>query len=152
MTFPAPDRISDRNPGDIAALRAFAPTLILLVISLLINYVDRGNLALAAPLLKIDWGMSASQLGILLSAFFWTYTALQFVMGLFVDRWGANRLMALGFLGWSLATILTGAAMGFFTLLAMRLLLGIGESVMFPASSKILAEHLPEHARGLPTA
>jgi len=148
VTFPAPDRISDRNPGDIAALRAFAPTLILLVISLLINYVDRGNLALAAPLLKIDWGMSASQLGILLSAFFWTYTALQFVMGLFVDRWGANRLMALGFLGWSLATILTGAAMGFFTLLAMRLLLGIGESVMFPASSKILAEHLPEHARG----
>jgi MFS transporter, ACS family, D-galactonate transporter len=139
---------TDRTAGDTAALRAFAPTLILLVISLLINYVDRGNLALAAPLLKTEWGMSASQLGILLSAFFWTYTALQFVMGLFVDRWGANRLMALGFLAWSLATVLTGAAMGFVTLLAMRLLLGIGESVMFPASSKILAQHLPEHARG----
>jgi MFS family permease len=138
----------DKTTGDIAALRAFAPTLILLVISLLINYVDRGNLALAAPLLKIEWGMSASQLGILLSAFFWTYTALQFVMGLFVDRWGANRMMALGFLAWSLATVLTGAAMGFVTLLAMRLLLGIGESVMFPASSKILAQNLPEHARG----
>ena len=138
----------DRTTSDSAALRAFAPTLILLVISLLINYVDRGNLALAAPLLKIEWGMSASQLGVLLSAFFWTYTALQFVMGLFVDRWGANRLMALGFLAWSLATMLTGAAMGFVTLLAMRLLLGVGESVMFPASSKILAQHLPEHARG----
>src|SRR6185437_3802939 len=92
--------------------------------------------------------MSASQLGLLLSAFFWTYTALQFVMGLFVDRWGANRMMALGFLAWSVATILTGAAMGFATLLVLRLLLGVGESVMFPASSKILAEHLPEHARG----
>ena len=134
--------------GDIAALRAFAPALILLVVALLINYVDRGNLALAAPLLKVQWGMSASQLGILLSAFFWTYTALQFVMGLFVDRWGANRMMALGFVAWSLATILTGAAIGFMTLLAMRLVLGVGESVMFPASSKILAQHLPEHSRG----
>ena len=136
------------NAVDSAALRSFAPTLILLVIALLINYVDRGNLALAAPLLKIEWGMTASQLGVLLSAFFWTYTALQFVMGLFVDRWGANRMMALGFLAWSLATVLTGAAMGFATLLAMRLLLGVGESVMFPASSKIMAQHLPEHARG----
>ncbi len=133
---------------DRTALRRFAPTLILLVIALLINYVDRGNLALAAPLLKIEWGMTASQLGVLLSAFFWTYTALQFVMGLCVDRWGANRMMALGFLAWSLATVLTGAAMGFATLLAMRLLLGVGESVMFPASSKILARHLPEHVRG----
>ncbi len=139
---------SDETPGDRAALQIFAPTLILLVIALLINYVDRGNLALAAPLLKIEWGMSASQLGLLLSAFFWTYTALQFVMGLFVDRWGANRMMAFGFLAWSLATVLTGAAMGFATLLGLRLLLGVGESVMFPASSKILAEHLPEHARG----
>lgn len=144
MTSPG----SVETTGDRAALRAFVPTLVLLVVALLINYVDRGNLALAAPLLKIEWGMTASQLGLLLSAFFWTYTALQFVMGLFVDRWGANRMMALGFLTWSLATVLTGAAMGFVTLLAMRLLLGVGESVMFPASSKIMAQHLPEHARG----
>jgi MFS family permease len=139
---------SSETAADRAALRAFAPTLILLVIALLINYVDRGNLALATPLLKTEWGMTASQLGLLLSGFFWTYTALQFVMGLFVDRWGANRMMALGFLVWSLATVLTGATLGFATLLAMRLLLGVGESVMFPASSKIMAQHLPEHARG----
>jgi MFS family permease len=136
------------NVGDSAALRKFMPTLVLLVLALLINYVDRGNLALASPVLKIEWGMTPSQLGILLSAFFWTYTVLQFIMGLLVDRWGANRLMALGFLVWSLATVLTGAAMGFAALLALRLLLGVGESVMFPASSKIMAQHLPEHARG----
>jgi len=143
VTFP-----SEIGTADSAALRKFVPTLVLLVLALLINYVDRGNLALAAPVLKIEWGMTPSQLGVLLSAFFWTYTALQFVMGLIVDRWGANRLMALGFLAWSLATVLTGAAMGFATLLALRLLLGVGESVMFPASSKIMAQHLPEHARG----
>ena len=148
MTFLSTNESRTGNAGDSVALRRFAPTLALLALAVLINYVDRGNLALAAPLLKIEWGMTASQLGVLLSAFFWTYTALQFVMGLFVDRWGANRLMALGFLVWSVATVLTGAAMGFATLLALRLLLGVGESVMFPASSKIMAGHLPEHARG----
>lgn len=135
--------IAKRTP-----LRAFAPTLILLALAVLINYIDRGNLALAAPLLKVEWGTSASQLGLLLSAFFWTYTALQFVMGVFVDRLGAGRLMSLGFLVWSVSTALTGAALGFVSLLALRLLLGVGESVMFPASSKILAQHLPEQARG----
>jgi MFS transporter, ACS family, D-galactonate transporter len=134
--------------ADTAGVRAFAPTLILLALAVLINYVDRGNLALAAPLLKVQWGTTPSQLGLLLSGFFWTYTALQFVMGHFIDRLGASRLMALGFLLWSIATMLTGAAIGFLSLLALRLLLGVGESVMFPASSKILARHLPEHARG----
>lgn len=133
---------------DHVGMLNFAPALVLLVIAVLINYVDRGTLALAAPLLKTEWGTTASQLGLLLSAFFWTYTALQFVMGIFVERFGANRLMALGFLIWSLATAATGAAMGFAMMLGMRLLLGVGESVMFPASSKILARHLPEHVRG----
>jgi MFS family permease len=131
-----------------AALRLFAPTLILLVVAVLINYADRGNLALAAPLLKVEWSITASQLGLLLSAFYPTYTALQFVMGPLVDRFGSNRMMALGFLLWSVATVLTGAAIGFVSLLMFRLLLGVGESVMFPASSKILAQHLPEKARG----
>jgi MFS family permease len=58
-----------------------APALALLAISLLVNYVDRGNLSIAAPLLKGELHLSASQLGILLSGFFWTYTALQFVSG-----------------------------------------------------------------------
>ena len=138
----------DGNAKTTMALRAFAPTLILLVLAVLINYVDRGNLALAAPLLKVEWGINASQLGLLLSAFFWTYTALQFAMGPLVDRFGANRMMALGFLLWSVATVLTGAAVGFASLLMFRLLLGTGESVMFPASSKILAANLPEKARG----
>ncbi len=59
--------------------------LTLLVVSVFINYVDRGNLSIAAPILKNELGISASQLGILLSSFFWTYTALLFVCGWFVD-------------------------------------------------------------------
>ena len=122
--------------------------LTLLVASVFINYVDRGNLSIAAPLLKNELGISASQLGILLSSFFWTYTVLLFVCGWFVDRFDVNRVLALGFLVWSLATAATGLVSGFTMLLIMRLILGMGESVAFPCYSKLLAQHLPEHARG----
>jgi MFS family permease len=133
-------------------LRAFAPTLVLLLLAVLINYVDRGNLSLAAPLIKSEWHISASQLGILFSAFFWTYMSLQFVVGWMVDRWNVNLIMAVGFLVWSLSTAATGLATGFGMMLVMRLMLGVGESVMFPASSKICALHLPEHCRGIANA
>jgi hypothetical protein len=129
-------------------LRAFAPALVLLAIFALINFIDRGNLSIAAPLLKEELRISASELGILLSAFFWTYTAMQFVSGWIVDRFEVNRVIAAGFLLWSLATAATGLVRGFTMLLAMRLMLGIGESVMSPAYSKILSFHLPEHHRG----
>jgi ACS family D-galactonate transporter-like MFS transporter len=126
----------------------FAIPLLLLVLSVLINYIDRGNLSIAAPLLKEEFGISASQLGILLSAFFWTYTALLFVCGWLIDCFDVNRVLALGFLLWSLATAATGFVHGFTMLLVIRLILGIGESVAFPCYSKILAWHLPEHRRG----
>ena len=131
--------------------RKFSPfglPLLLLALSVLINYIDRGNLSIAAPLLKDELGISASQLGVLFSAFFWSYTVLLFICGLFIDRFNVNRVLALGFLLWSLATAATGIVHGFAMLLAMRLLLGVGESAAFPCYSKILAQHLPEHRRG----
>jgi ACS family D-galactonate transporter-like MFS transporter len=126
----------------------FTPTLVLLTLCGLINYVDRGNLSIAAPLLKAELGLSASQLGILFAAFFTTYTGMQFVIGWVVDRFDVNRVLAAGFLLWSLATALTGVVRGFAMLLGMRLILGIGESVAVPSCSKIIARHLPEHRRG----
>jgi ACS family D-galactonate transporter-like MFS transporter len=113
-----------------------------------VNYVDRGNLSIAAPILKDELRISASQLGILFSAFFWSYTALLFVSGWLVDRFDVNLVIAIGYLVWSLATATTGLVHGFALLLVMRLILGIGESVAFPACSKILAMHLPESSRG----
>src|SRR5215813_3437641 len=127
--------------------KQFAAPLTLLFIAILINYVDRGNLSIAAPLLKDELGISASQLGLLLSGFFWTYTAMQFVSGWLVDRFEVNLVIAAGYLLWSAATGLTGVVTGFTMLLVMRLLLGVGESVAFPCCSKILALHLPEQYR-----
>src|SRR5215468_6137685 len=111
---------------------AFSRVLALLFLSVFINYVDRSNLSIAAPLLKNELGISASQLGILLSAFFWTYTAMLFVCGWFVDRFDASRVLAVGYLVWSLSTAATGLVHGFAMLLLARLVLGTGESVAFP--------------------
>jgi ACS family D-galactonate transporter-like MFS transporter len=121
---------------------------LLLSVSILINYVDRGTLAIAAPLLKEDLRLSPSQLGVLLSAFFWTYAFCQILSGWLVDRFDVNRLLALGFLIWSLATLGTGLTRGFAMLLFARLCLGIGESVAYPSYSKIIAKHFNAEHRG----
>jgi MFS transporter, ACS family, D-galactonate transporter len=137
-----------RAADESQRLGPFASGLGLLVICVLINYVDRGNISVAGPLLKQELGLSASQLGILFAAFFSTYTAMQFVVGWLVDRFDVNRILAAGFLIWSLATAATGVVRGFTMLLAMRLILGIGESVAFPSCVKILGQQVPEHHRG----
>jgi len=134
---------------DDASRQSFAPLLILLGLAIVINYVDRGNLSIAAPIIKNELQLSATQLGLLLSAFFYTYTVLQFVVGGVVDRFGANRVLSGGLLLWSLATIAMGFAGGFAALLAWRLLLGVGESVAFPCTSKVIAQHIPAENRGL---
>jgi MFS transporter, ACS family, D-galactonate transporter len=127
---------------------ALARVAVLLGISIFLNYIDRGTLSLAAPFLKEELGLSATQLGILLSSFFWTYAAFQIVSGWLVDRTNANWVLALGVFFWSAATLGTGFVHGFKLLLAMRLLLGIGESVSYPSCNKIIAKHFSESNRG----
>jgi ACS family D-galactonate transporter-like MFS transporter len=122
--------------------------LVLLGFSVFINYIDRGNLSIAAPLLKDEFGLSASQLGILLSSFFWTYASFQIVSGWLADRFDVKWVMAAGFFLWSTATAVTGVVRGFAVLLGVRLVLGIGESVAYPSYSKIIARHFPEEHRG----
>jgi MFS transporter, ACS family, D-galactonate transporter len=123
--------------------------LVLLGISVFINYIDRGNLSIAAPMLKDELRISATQLGILLSAFFWTYACLQPIAGWLVDRVNVNWVIAVGFFLWSAATAATGLVRTFSMLFALRLLLGIGESVAYPSYSKIIALNFPEEHRGL---
>src|SRR5258707_5335406 len=121
---------------------------VLLALSIFINYIDRGNLALAAPLIKDELGLSFYQIGLLLSSFFWTYAIFQIVSGWLVDRFPVNWVLALGILLWSAATFGTGLFSGFKLLLAMRLILGIGESVAYPSYSKIISHHFSESQRG----
>jgi MFS family permease len=124
----------------------------LLALSALINYIDRGNLSIAAPLLKGELGLSFSQLGILLSSFFWTYSLFLPVSGWLADRFDAKWVMAIGFFLWSGATAATGGLHAFGALLAARLMLGIGESVAYPCYARTLVRHVPEVGRGFANA
>ena len=129
--------------------RAMLPVLILLALSAFINFVDRGNLSAAAPLLKNELGLSDVRLGILLGAFFYSYAFFQIASGWLVDHIDVKWMLAAGFFVWSVATAATGLAGSFALLLAARLVLGVGESVVYPSYSKILARYFSEDQRGL---
>jgi MFS family permease len=136
-----------------AGPRATSSLLVtLLALAIFIHALDRGNFGTAAPLIKDDLGLSNSQIGVLLSAFFWSYVPSHLLAGWLIGQVNAYRTLALGLALWSIATFLTGLAGGFATLFALRLLLGLGESAGFPASSELLAAHLPEDKRGAANA
>ena len=120
----------------------------LLAIVLLINYVDRGALPTAVPLIQHDLKLDNEQVGRLLSAFFWVYAFVQVPVGWLAERYGAQRVLAGGLIVWSAATMLVGVTSSFAMLLALRLLLGLGESVGFPAVSKLVAAVVPVEALG----
>src|SRR5438552_13522583 len=124
----------------------------LLLLSVCINYVDRGSLSVAAPILSEEFSLSPSKLGYLLSAFFWSYTVFQLVVGWLVDRHDVKWVYAAGFLVWSVAMASTGLANSYAGLLAARLCLGIGESVFLPSVSKIVVRLFPSARTGLPNA
>jgi len=135
------------------ARATFGPLIVpLLALAIFINYVDRGNLATAAPLLKTELSLSSTEIGVLISAFFWVYTPGLVLAGWLADRFNAYKTLAAGLAIWSLATLLTGFAGGFAVLLGLRLLLGLGEAAAFPCSSTIIARHVPAHRLGAANA
>jgi MFS family permease len=137
----------------IAARRAGAGTGLALTLALtllvLLNYMDRGAIAIAAPGLKTELGLTATGFGIAVSAFAWIYAPAQFFVGWLSDRFCVYRLLAAGLVLWALATVLTSFVAGLAMLVALRVLLGIGEGIAFPAASKIIAAKVAGKHRGI---
>lgn len=106
-----------------------------------INYLDRGSLAVALPTISKELHLDPIQQGAALSAFFWTYTAMQIPMGRIVDRYNIKIVYAVSFALWSLAAAATGLSTGLWSLIVARVLLGIGESVYLPGGLKVISLH-----------
>ncbi len=123
-------------------------TLFLLVVSVALNYVDRGNLSVTGVALSRELKLKPHELGLLLSGFFWTYSIFLVLAGWLVERFNAIVALTIGFFIWTATTAVTGFANGFLTLFVLRLVLGISESVAYPSYSKILAATFPERQRG----
>ncbi|MFL6414776.1 MAG: MFS transporter [Bryobacteraceae bacterium] len=125
---------------------------ILLGVGVLINYFDRVNVSVAQDALNREFGMSNQTFGYVLSAYSWTYAALQLPMGVLLDRFGVRLIGCLSALIWSIASFAGGAATSVGGFVASRLLLGVGEAPTFPASSKATGAWFPRQERSLATA
>jgi MFS family permease len=132
--------------------RAGSVLVFLLGAAIFFNYVDRGALPVAAPLLKGDLKLSNEAYGWAVSAFFWIYAPIQLFAGWLCDRFSVYKLLAAGILIWAGSTLLTGFVGGFASLFVLRIMLGVGESLAFPGSSKIIARHVPPERRGMANA
>ncbi|MXN77820.1 MFS transporter [Burkholderia sp. 4701] len=114
-----------------------------------INFIDRANLAIAAPSIRAELGLDAVGMGLVLSAFFWTYAFLQLPAGWFIDKVGVRMSLALAVGWWSAFTVATGAARGLAQLVGVRLMLGVGEAAAIPSFAKVAFNWFPRSERGL---
>lgn len=115
----------------------------------LLCYLDRVSISVAIIPLSADEGYDAAAQGVILSAFFWGYLWPQLAGGWLADRFGGKRVLGFGVAVWSLATFLTPAAAhtSFALLFAVRILLGLGEGVNFPAIHSLTARWMPQRER-----
>lgn len=121
--------------------------MLLLFVTVVINYLDRSNLAIAAPLLSRDLGIDPVQMGLVLSAFGWTYAAMQIPGGWLIDRVQPRVLYALAIGLWSLATVLLGFVGSFLGLFFLRLAVGALEAPSYPINNRVVTSWFPESER-----
>jgi len=141
--------MADAAPIHVRISRREWIVILLLVLSVVINYVDRSNLGLAMPLLERQFSFSPLRAGEMLSAFFWTYALVQLfgLAGELTDRFPVGWVLMLGYLLWSTATAFVGLSTSYAALFALQLVLGLGESVAYPCYSRIFAA-MPQEHRG----
>ena len=119
-----------------------------------VAYLDRVNISIAGASIEREYGFSHVRLGAVLGAFGWGYAFFQALGGRLADRFGPRRVLAVGAIWWGVFTALTASIPGhlagaLLVLVSMRFLLGIGESVMYPASNRLVASWIPSQERGV---
>ncbi|WPP01539.1 MFS transporter [Pseudomonas sp. HR96] len=141
-------------PRDAVSSRAL-PTrrrwfmLSLLLVATIINYVDRVNISIAAPFMAKDLGLDKIQMGLIFSAFAWTYAFALVPAGFIADRFGSRFTYGVSLLSWSAVTVCQGLAGGFTSLFGLRLAIGVMEAPAFPANTRAVAVWFPARERGM---
>jgi ACS family D-galactonate transporter-like MFS transporter len=139
--------------SDTGVVRSKARLVVLglITVGTMINYLDRAVLGVAAPSMAKELGLDAVVMGIVFSAFSWTYAAAQIPGGAFVDRIGARLAYFWSVSIWSVFTLLQGFAAGLASLLVYRLGLGVAEAPCYPTNSRVLSTWFPQHERARAT-
>ncbi|WP_028222086.1 MFS transporter [Paraburkholderia oxyphila] len=128
--------------------RATTRVLLLLCAMYLITYVDRVNVSTAASQFAAELHLSHTEVGIVFSAFAYPYLLFQIIGGWVGDRFGPRRTLAVCAVIWAGATVLTGLASGFASMIVARLLLGLGEGATFPTATRAMSNWMPANRRG----
>ncbi|KQB54726.1 glucarate transporter [Pseudomonas endophytica] len=123
--------------------------LSLLLIATIINYIDRVNISIAAPFMAKDLGLDKIEMGLIFSAFAWTYALALVPAGFIADRFGSRLTYGVSLISWSTATVLQGFATGFASLFGLRLAVGAMEAPAFPANSRAVTVWFPARERGM---
>lgn len=121
--------------------------MVMLFITVVINYLDRSNLSIAAPALKDEFGLDTVHEGLILSAFGWTYAAMQIPGGWLVDRVSPRVLYAAALILWSAATFFMGFVGSFVILFVLRLAVGALEAPAYPINNRVVTTWFPEKER-----
>jgi len=122
--------------------------LVVLCLMYFVAYVDRVNISVAAPAMRKEFGLSATELGLIFSAFAYPYAAMQIAGGWLSDRFGPRIVLTLLSVIWAAGTILTGVSWGVAALVVFRVLVGIGEGGAFPTATRALTFWMPVAERG----
>jgi ACS family D-galactonate transporter-like MFS transporter len=139
------------RPSRAASTRVRYLILAIIVIATAINYLDRANLSIAEPLVKKDLHISDVEMGLIFSAFSWTYAALQIPGGWILERVGPRKTFGVALIFWSIVTACISLARGFGSLLGLRLALGVAETPAFPANNTLVSRWFPTRERGFAT-
>jgi sugar phosphate permease len=129
-------------------VKATNVVLFLLCVMYLITYIDRVNISTAAVVIKVEFGLSNTELGLIFSAFAYPYAIFQIIGGWVGDRFGPRRTLFACGLIWALATILTGFTGGIVSLFLFRVMLGFGEGATFPTATRAMQYWTPASRRG----
>ncbi len=149
MSRPAPGGAAPDGaaPAGERPTRARLAVVLLLFVSVVVNYLDRSNLSITAPAMQAELGLDTAQMGLVLSAFGWTYAACQIPGGWLVDRVPPRTLYAALILLWSAATVLLGFTGGVAGLVLARMLVGALEAPSYPINNRVVTTWFPERER-----
>ncbi|HUO30457.1 MAG TPA: MFS transporter [Bryobacteraceae bacterium] len=139
---------SQTKTGAVKATKTRWLILFLISLMYLICYMDRSNISVAQPEIAKAFGLSKTSMALVLSAFTWSYALGQIPAGWLGDRFGPKKILTAIMSWWSIAAMMTGAALGLGSLFSARFLLGLGEAGAFPVASRGMQLWFPRSERG----
>lgn len=138
--------------GEIKKSNIRYAMLSLVFVNVMINYLDRSNLAVAGSSISATYQLSDKQMGLIFSAFSWAYAFLQIPGGIIADKFGPRVLYAFCLVTWSTATIVLGLARGFTSFFGIRLAIGALEAPSYPINNRVVTSWFPDNERAGATA